>query len=164
VATDCSERDEHVGFALRLAYQRASANHAQAKRAGGVTPIQFQTLLQLSHAGQITQNQLGRSIGMPPANIHRIVRALLAAELVTVASSAGDKRVALVELTPHGQQTLREMLPAADAANALTLSALSPSNQATVMDNLSELANGPKRVRPPEPAPRAEQKRPIQNP
>jgi DNA-binding MarR family transcriptional regulator len=150
VATDCSERDEHVGFALRLAYQRASANLAQAIGAWGVTPIQFQTLLQLSHAGQITQNQLGRSIGMPPANIHRIVRALLAAELVTVASSAGDKRVALVELTPHGQQTLREMLPAADAA--------------TVMDNLSELANGPKRVRPPEPAPRAEQKRPIQNP
>jgi DNA-binding MarR family transcriptional regulator len=143
VAAEDPTPQEHVGFALRLAYQRASANLAEAISAWGVTPIQFQTLLRLSQEGRVTQNHLGRSIGMPPANIHRIIRALRAAELVTVSSCSSDKRVALVELTPYGQRTLREMLPAADAANARTLSALSPAHQAAVMNSLAKLADGP---------------------
>ena len=35
----------------------------------------------------MTQNELGRSVGMPPANIHRTVRGLLAREMVAVSSS-----------------------------------------------------------------------------
>jgi DNA-binding MarR family transcriptional regulator len=137
-------RYEHVGFALRLAYQRASANLTEAISHWGVTPVQFQALLRLGREGPMTQNELGRSIGMPPANIHRIVRTLRAAELVRADSASGDKRVTVIELTAHGRRTLDELLPAADAANALTLSALETGDQVALMDSLSKLAEGPK--------------------
>jgi DNA-binding MarR family transcriptional regulator len=142
VSGETSSTEEHVGFVLRLAYQRASANLTDAIGASGVTPMQFQTLRRLRERGQMTQNELGRSVGMPPANIHRTVRGLLGDQLVTVSSSPGDRRLTLVELTRHGELTLRDVLPAADAANALTLSVLSPDEQGAVMNSLWKLASG----------------------
>ena len=139
---ETSGSEEHVGFALRLAYQRASANLTDAIGASGITPLQFQTLRRLHQRGQMTQNELGRTVGMPPANIHRTVRGLLASELVAVRSSPGDRRLTLVELTHHGEQTLHDVLPVADAANARTLSVLSPEEQDAVMDSLWKLASG----------------------
>lgn len=138
-----SETDEHVGFALRLAYQRASANLTDGIGASGITPLQFQTLRRLQERGQMTQNELGRSVGMPPANIHRTVRRLLARELVAVSPSSDDRRLTLVELTHQGRRTFHEVLPAADGANALTLSVLSPHEQRAVIDSLWKLASEP---------------------
>lgn len=135
--------EEHVGFLLRLAYQRASANLTEAIGSSGITPMQFQTLRHLQEHGQMTQNQLGRSVGMPPANIHHTVRRLLAQGLVAVGPSAGDRRVALVQLTQLGEDALTSMIPAADAANALTLSALPPDQRAALIDGLRKLAGGP---------------------
>ena len=143
VTAEDPKRLEHVGFALRLAYQRASANLTEAISGWGVTPVQFQALLSLSQLGPITQNELGRSIGMPPANIHRIVRTLRSADLVKVDSASGDKRVTVLELTAHGRQTLEALLPAADTANALTLSALGAEDQIILLDLLKKLAHGP---------------------
>jgi len=54
VTAENPERLEHVGFALRLAYQRASANLTEAISRWGVTPVQFQALLSLSQLGPIT--------------------------------------------------------------------------------------------------------------
>jgi DNA-binding MarR family transcriptional regulator len=143
VTAQDSQRFEHVGFALRLAYQRASANLTEAISRWDVTPVQFQALLHLSQRGTITQNELGRSIGMPPANIHRIVRTLRSADLVKVDATSADKRVTVLELTARGRQTLEALLPAADKANALTLSALGSDDQIILLDLLNKLANGP---------------------
>lgn len=82
-------------------------------------------------------------VGMPPANIHRTVGALLAGGMVAVRASPGDRRLTLIELTHHGQRTFHEVLPAANAANALTLSVLSPYEQDAVIDSLRRLACGP---------------------
>jgi len=142
-ADGTAETEEHVGFALRLAYQRASANLTDAIGASGITPLQFQTLRRLYERGQMTQNELGRSVGMPPANIHRTVRRLLARELVAVSPSSDDRRLTLVELTHQGRRTFHEVLPAADGANALTLSVLSPHEQRAVIDSLWKLASEP---------------------
>ena len=49
-----------------------------------------------SSGGRMTQNELGRSVGMPPANIHSTVRRLLASGLVATDPSPTDKRVTLV--------------------------------------------------------------------
>ncbi len=140
-AGEPSETEEHVGFALRLAYQRASANLTDAIGAWGITPMQFQTLRRLSERGAMTQNELGRSVGMPAPNIHRIVRGLLAGELVSRSSSPGDRRLTLVELTRQGERTFHDVLPAADAANTLTLSVLSPPEQSAVIESLWKLAS-----------------------
>ena len=141
-AGETSQTEEHVGFALRLAYQRASSNLTEAIGASGITPMQFQTLRRLRERGAMTQNELGRSVGMPPPNIHRIVRGLLAGELVALSASPGDRRLTLVELTRRGRRTFHDVLPAADAANALTLSVLSPHEQTAIIESLWKLASG----------------------
>ena len=134
---------EHVGFLLRLAYQRASANVSDAISAMDLTPMQFQTLRRLHERGQMTQNELGRSVGMPPANIHATVQRLLARGLVLREPSAIDRRVTLVTLSTTGHRTFVSVLPAADAANARTLSVLSPDEQDTIMELLWRIATEP---------------------
>ncbi|MFZ0089179.1 MAG: MarR family transcriptional regulator [Solirubrobacteraceae bacterium] len=142
--------EEHVGFALRLAYQRASANLSEAIGASGITPMQFQTLRRLHERGPMTQNELGRSVGMPRANIHRIVRRLVESRLVMLRTTPGDRRLTVVALTRQGERTLRDVLPAADAANALTLSVLSPPERNAVMDSLWKLASAAGDLAPPD--------------
>jgi MarR family transcriptional regulator, lower aerobic nicotinate degradation pathway regulator len=133
---------EHVGFRLRLAYQRASANLTQALAGYGITPMQFQTLLRLHQRGPTSQNELGRSVGMPPANIHSTVRRLAGAGLVMTESMDDDRRVSVVRLTEHGQDTIGEVLPIADAANERTLSVLTDREQEVLSSLLSRLAAG----------------------
>jgi DNA-binding MarR family transcriptional regulator len=133
---------EHVGFRLRLAYQRASGNLTQVLAGYGITPMQFQTLLRLHQRGPMSQNELGRSVAMPPANIHSTVRRLAGAGLVMTESIEDDRRVTVVRLTDHGQDTLGEVLPIADAANERTLSVLSDREQETLSSLLSRLTDG----------------------
>jgi MarR family transcriptional regulator, lower aerobic nicotinate degradation pathway regulator len=133
---------EHVGFRLRLAYQRASANLTQALAGYDITPMQFQTLLRLHQRGPTSQNELGRSVGMPPANIHSTVRRLAGAGLVMTESMDDDRRVSVVRLTEHGQDTIGEVLPIADAANERTLSVLTDREQEVLSSLLSRLAAG----------------------
>lgn len=125
---------------MRLAYQRASASLTDAIGSNGLTPTQFATLLRLDELGPQSQNELGRSVGMPPANIHATVRRLLADGLVTTAPSPTDRRLALVDLTAAGRAKLREVLPAATAANADTLAALADDEQELLMSLLRALA------------------------
>ena len=135
-----------MGFLLRLAYQRASANLTDAIGPNGLTPTQFATLLRLDELGPQSQNELGRSVGMPPANIHDTVRRLLAGGLVTTAPSPTDRRLTLVDLTSAGRAKLREVLPAATAANADTLSALADDEQELLMSLLRPLASSAERT------------------
>jgi len=130
---------DHLGYRLRLAYQRASGNLTQAIGEYGITPMQFQTLLRLHQRGPMTQNELGRSVGMPPANIHSTVRRLTGAGLVIAEPAETGRRLTTVRLTDAGERTLLDVLPVADAANARTLSVLTPAEQATIMTLLRRL-------------------------
>ncbi|HTU86521.1 MAG TPA: MarR family transcriptional regulator [Solirubrobacteraceae bacterium] len=146
---DCpADAEEHVGFLLRLAYQRASANVTEAVGPSGLTPMQFQTLRRLEHRGRMTQNELGRSVGMPPANIHSIVRRLRARGLVRVRPSARDRRLTFIELTALGRRTLRRVIPAADGANAVTLAALTEDERNELMKSLRKLAGAGEQIVP----------------
>ena len=136
--------DERIGFLLRLAHQRATANLADAIGKRGLTAMQFVTMLRLHELGTLAQNELGRSVGMPPANIHAIVRRLLASGLIETRSSPGDRRLMLVNLTDAGRETLRAVLPAAAAANALTLSVLTSDEQSLLIDLLRKIILQPR--------------------
>lgn len=131
---------DHIGYRLRLAYQRASGNLTQAIGEHGITPMQFQTLLSLHRRGPMTQNELGRSVGMPPANIHTTVRRLAGAGLVITERAKAGRRQITISLTGDGERKLLDVLPVADAANSRTLSVLSDAEQATVMMLLRRLA------------------------
>ena len=120
-----------MGFLLRLAHQRATANLSQAIGGHGLTPAAFVTLARLHESGPISQNELGRAVGMAPANIHAIVRRLRAAGLLDAQPSPSDRRALLIDLSDAGRALLEEVLPDADAANRRTLEPLGELEQRT---------------------------------
>ena len=130
-----------MGFLLRLAHQRATANLSQAIGGRGLTPSAFVTLARLDERGPLSQNELGRAVGMAPANIHATVRRLRAAGLVHVQASPSDRRALLIDLSDAGRALLEEVLPDADAANRRTLAALGAGEQRTLIELLRRLAS-----------------------
>jgi MarR family transcriptional regulator, lower aerobic nicotinate degradation pathway regulator len=130
-----------VGFLLRLAHQRATANLSQAIGGRGLTPAAFVTLARLGERGPRSQNELGRAVGMAPANIHATVRRLHAAGLVRVQGSPSDRRALLIDLSDAGRVLLEEVLPDADAANRRTLAPLGAAEQRMLIDLLRRLAS-----------------------
>jgi DNA-binding MarR family transcriptional regulator len=118
--------DDQVGHLLRRAYQRASGQLASRIRGYDLTPVQHATLIRLWELGPLSQNQLGRVVAMPPANIHSLVRRLEARGLVRRDPSDKDKRLLTVSLTDEGKKLALELIPL-DAAS--TEAALKMLNQ-----------------------------------
>ena len=118
--------DDQVGHLLRRAYQRASGQLASRIRVHDLTPVQHATLIRLWELGPLSQNQLGRVVAMPPANIHSLVRRLEARGLVRRDPSDKDKRLLTVSLTDEGRRLAQDLIPL-DAAS--TEAALKMLNQ-----------------------------------
>jgi DNA-binding MarR family transcriptional regulator len=134
--------DDHVGVALRRAYQHALANLNERIAPLGVSPMQFSVLVRLQDDGSWTQNSLGRSMLMQPANIAGLVRRLAERGLVTRTPDPGDRRAVRVTITQEGRDLLASVRPVADAANAQTLSVLEPAERRQLMELLRRLADG----------------------
>jgi MarR family transcriptional regulator, lower aerobic nicotinate degradation pathway regulator len=116
--------DDQVGHLLRRAYQRASSYLAGRIRALDLTPVQHATLIRLWEFGPLSQNQLGRLVAMPPANIHALVRRLEARGLVRRDPSPKDKRLLTVSLTDEGRKMADMLIPLDTAANSDALKPL----------------------------------------
>ena len=98
--------DDQVGFLLRRAYQRASANLIAEIGTFDLTPPQFATLARLCERGKVSQNLLGRLVAMEPANIRDVVVRLRKRSLVTTERDPTDGRQVLVSLTATGLSKL----------------------------------------------------------
>lgn len=131
--------DRRIGFALRRAYQRASTNVARSLHDSGLSVPRFSVLLCLHERGPLSQNLLGRLVAMEPGNIHGIVRALMAAGLVTTWDDPQDKRRRLVGLTVAGTERLAAVKRASEAANAATLADLSKAECDTLFALLERI-------------------------
>ena len=134
--------DDHVGVALRRAYQRAVANLNARIAPFDVSPLQFSVLVRLHDHGAWTQNSLGRSIFMEPANIAALVGRLEERGLVAREPDPDDRRAVRVSITPAGTELLAAVRPEADAANAGTLSVLTAAERTQLMELLARLTNG----------------------
>jgi len=119
--------DDQVGHLLRLAYQSASAHLARRLRPYDLKPQQFATLMRLSELGPLSQNRLGEAVGMPRANIHKMVERLAARGLVTTLADPEDGRRRVVALTRAGRALVRKLIPLDEASTA---EALAPFSQA----------------------------------
>lgn len=134
--------DDQVGFLLRRAYQRASANLVDRVRAHDLTPPQFATLGRLHERGPLSQNRLGRLVAMEPANIRDVVQRLRKRRLVATARDAADGRRILVSLTPGGAALVARLLPVEIACTAKTLAPLAPAERKQLYRLLRRLADG----------------------
>ena len=124
--------DDQVGHLLRRAYQRASSHLASRIRPHDLTPVQHATLIRLWELGPLSQNQLGRVVDMPPANIHSLVRRLESRGLVRRDSSPKDKRLLTVSLTDEGRALVETLIPLDAASTEAALRGLDPAERATL--------------------------------
>ena len=124
--------DSHVGVLLRYAQQRALRNLTEAIRGSGLTPMQVSVLARLTERGPTTQNKLGRSLAMEPANVHDVVQRLHRRRLVALDPDPADRRAVRVSLTASGRALLGEVWPQAEAANQRTLAPLSAAQRETL--------------------------------
>lgn len=135
--------DSHVGVALRYAYQRAVATMSDALRDSQLTAIQVSVLARLHERGPTTQNRLGRSLGMEPANVRDVVQRLARRDLVALDPVPEDRRAVLVRLTASGRDLFNDVWPRAEAANQRTLSVLVADERELLAEMLRRLAEGP---------------------
>lgn len=134
--------DDQVGFLLRRAYQRASANLIDQIGASDLTPPQFATLARLYERGKVSQNFLGRLVAMEPANIRDVVLRLKKRRLVTTERDRTDGRLTLVSLTPTGCSFIRDLLPVEMECTCKTLAPLDRDERRLLYDLLRRLAQG----------------------
>ncbi|SCX31956.1 MULTISPECIES: MarR family winged helix-turn-helix transcriptional regulator [Agrobacterium] len=116
--------DEQVGFLLRLASQRHTALFVE-RTAGGLTPTQFSTLYRLRESSEaISQNALGRLVGMDAATTKGVVARLLVRDLIRVEKDTEDRRRYTLFITDVGRQLLDTVLPAVQDISEATLAPL----------------------------------------
>ncbi|MCJ7997122.1 MarR family transcriptional regulator [Rhizobium cremeum] len=137
--TDHYILDDQVGFLLRLAYQRHMALFTE-KMTGGLTPPQFSTLYRLREASEpISQNALGRLVGMDAATTKGVVERLLLRELIHVEKDREDRRRYTLFITDAGRRLLDSVLPEMHKISQTTLAPLTPGEQEQFLKLLKRL-------------------------
>ena len=132
--------DDQIGFLLRRAYQRASANLSRSISAHHLTPPQFAVLARLYERGSVSQNLLGRLVVMEPANVRAIVQRLGKRRLVKTGRAADDRRLLLVSLTADGAALIENLIPIELDASAATLAPLTPRERTHLCELLVKIA------------------------
>ena len=132
--------DDQVGHLLRRAYQRASSHLASRIRPHDLTPVQHATLIRLWEMGPLSQNQLGRAVAMPPANIHSLVRRLESRGFVRRDADPSDKRLLTVSLTDEGRALVEALIPLDAASTEAALRGLSAAERETLYAILKKMA------------------------
>lgn len=117
--------DEQIGYLLRLANQR----HLEifSEHMPSLTPTQFSVLARLHEVGELSQNELGRRVGIDAATTNGVIDRLGRKGLIHSQTDINDKRRLRISLTPEGREAIREATPVAQAISTATLSSLSNS-------------------------------------
>ena len=114
--------DDQIGFVLRCAYQRASANLLGQIGAHDLTPPQFATLARLHERGCVSQLRLKKR------------------DLVETQRAPDDERLILVSLTRSGAALVEALIPVEMKATARTLAALDQGERKILYELLRRIA------------------------
>lgn len=139
LATPAYSLDEQIGFMLRRAYQRASANLVARIGNFDLTIPQFSVLARLHERQCVSQNLLGRLVAMEPANIRDVVLRLKKRRLIRTERDPEDGRLILLRLTPAGVALIESLLPLSTASTAASLAPLRLEEQATLFSLLQRI-------------------------
>jgi DNA-binding MarR family transcriptional regulator len=125
---------------LRRAYHIAKANTGAALNDLGITPMQAAAIMAVRRAGSLSQAELGRAIGMPPANVHGLVARLVKLHLVVTQPHPTDQRQVSVALAPAGLQHAERIATSSAAAQETTLAPLEPAEREVLIALLARIA------------------------
>ena len=132
--------EEQVGYLLRRAHQRASAIFQVNIGDPNITPTQYSSMVKLNEYTELSQNLLGRLVGMDKATMQGVVRRLKDRKLVDSRPDPGDARRTLLSLTVGGQNITNKLLMNGPAVSRETLKPLTAIEQRQLLDLLSKIA------------------------
>lgn len=100
--------DNQIGYLLRLANQR----HLEifSDHMPSLTPTQFSVLARLFEVGEISQNELGRRVGIDAATTNGVIERLARKELIHSKADINDKRRLCISLTAQGLETTEKAI------------------------------------------------------
>jgi DNA-binding MarR family transcriptional regulator len=131
--------EHRVGHLLRRAYYRAKNTTNRLLKGVGVTPMQAATLMTL-HRGPLSQADLGRAIGMEPANVHGLVARLKKLDFISIDPHPTDQRQVRVALSPSGERCAVKLAQLSAQSAEETLAVLAPAERETLMHLLGRIA------------------------
>jgi DNA-binding MarR family transcriptional regulator len=102
--------------------------------------MQAAAVMAVRRAGTLSQADLGRAIGMPPANVHGLVARLVKLQLIDVSPHPVDQRQVCISLAPAGSQQAERIATASAAAQETTLAPLAPHERETLIALLARIA------------------------
>jgi MarR family transcriptional regulator, lower aerobic nicotinate degradation pathway regulator len=131
--------EEQIGYLLRRAHQRASAIFQMTVGDPNITPTQYSSMVKLNEYTELSQNLLGRLVGMDKATMQGVVRRLKERRLVDSRPDPGDARRTLLSLTTEGQRLVNKLLINGPAVSRETLKPLSGQEQRQLIELLSKI-------------------------
>jgi MarR family transcriptional regulator, lower aerobic nicotinate degradation pathway regulator len=132
--------EDQIGYLLRRAHQRASAIFQTNIGDPNITPTQYSSMVKLHEYTELSQNHLGRLVGMDKATMQGVVRRLKDRGLVDSRPDPGDARRTLLSLTTEGQRLVNKLLINGPAVSRETMKPLTAQEQRQLLELLSRIA------------------------
>jgi len=132
--------EEQIGYLLRRAHQRASAIFQVSIGDPNITPTQYSSMVKLNEYTELSQNLLGRLVGMDKATMQGVVRRLKERGLVDSRPDPGDARRTLLSLTTEGQRLVNKLLINGPAVSRETMKPLTAQEQRQLLELLAKIA------------------------
>lgn len=129
--------DEQIGYLLRLANQRHLEIFSESMPA--LTPTQFSVLARLHEVGQLSQNELGRRVGIDAATTNGVIDRLYKKGLIKSKADNRDKRRLSISLTAKGIRTTEKALPVAQNITRSTIEKLTASEASKLVKLLKKI-------------------------
>ena len=133
---------ERPGFLARRMHQIHVSLFAERCAAFRVTPLQYSLLSLLRDLGEADQTTLASAVALDRTTTTGALKRLAARGLVSRTTSPLDRRAQVCRLTDEGAALHGAMEPAARAAHAATVEALTPAEQDTLTRLLSRVIAG----------------------
>lgn len=132
--------EDQIGYMLRKAHQRATAEFLARFGEPELTPTQWAALVKLRDTSGASQNQLGRLTAMDPATIQGVVRRLEERQLVERAADPDDRRRSMLKLTQPGAALVDRLRGDAHAVSRAILEPLSGEERQTLLRLLGAIS------------------------
>ncbi|MBX2882632.1 MAG: MarR family transcriptional regulator [Granulosicoccus sp.] len=104
-----------------------------------LTPTQFAVLARLREVGTLSQNELGRQVGMDSATTNGVVDRLQKKLLIRIAADQSDKRRLRISLTASGRKATNKAISTATAITQETLKGLTDAESKKLIQLLEKL-------------------------
>jgi DNA-binding MarR family transcriptional regulator len=129
--------EEQIGYLLRKAYQRNAVIFSE--KIPDLTPPQFALMARLSELGSVSQNKLGRTVGLDVATTKGVVDRLSARGFLHTRKDPDDKRRQQISLTREGLEFFQKNAPIGLAVSSDTLAPLTQSERRSLLRILKKI-------------------------